>query len=149
MKTNAKSIMAFSAITIVALAIAFWSFKKPENTHASLKELKSTMLDGKWQVNLYRDNGADETNNYTGYEFKFYPNGTVSAWKNNVEETGSWKSVREDESTKVYMEFDPTSHLNELSEDWLVILNTNKALVFEDFTTGHSGSDYLSFQKIS
>lgn len=149
MKTNAKSIMALSSLAVVALALVFWSFKRPDNG-ASLSQLKTTMVEGKWKVNLYRDNGADETNNYTGYEFQFKSNGTVLARnKDNSELNGSWRSVAEDGTKKVYMEFDPASHLNELSEDWLVILNTKNALVFEDFTTGHSGSDYLSFEKIS
>ncbi|MDF2435709.1 MAG: hypothetical protein K0Q95_85 [Bacteroidota bacterium] len=144
MKTNAKSIMAFS---IALAALAFLAFKKSENKR--LSEVRSLITQGKWRVNLYRDNGADETNNFTGYEFQFKPNGTLVAFKENTKMSGHWKSILEDRTPRLYIDFDSASHLDELSEDWQVKQHGSDTLELEDITTGHGGTDYLSLQKIS
>jgi hypothetical protein len=141
MKTKAKSIIAFSA-----LAIAFLAFRKQET--AKLNAVKSVITQGKWKVNMYRDNGVDETNNYTGYEFQFKPNGTIIATKDDNFLSGTWRGGVEDRKTKLHMEFAQTSLLDELSEDWQVTKRKADSLELEDTTTGHGGIDYLNLQKI-
>lgn len=143
MKTNARSIIAFSA-----LAIAYLALKKPA-AQAQLSAVKSLVTQGKWKVNLYRDNGVDETNNYTGYEFQFKPNGTVIATKDESLLSGTWRSAVDGRKPKLYMEFASASHLDELSEDWQIIKQGSGSLELEDTTTGHGGIDYLNLQKIS
>jgi hypothetical protein len=143
MKTNAKSIIAFSA-----LAVAFLAFKRPDEK-LKVSAVKSLVTQGKWKVNLYRDNGVDETNNYTGYEFQFKPNGTVIATKDETLLSGTWRSAVDKRKTKLYMEFASASHLDELSEDWQIMSKNADSLELEDTTTGHGGIDYLNLQKIS
>lgn len=143
MKTNAKSIIAFSL-----LAIAFLAFRK-QDPAIKINAVKSIVTKGKWKVNLYRDNGVDETNNYTGYEFQFQPNGTVVATKDETLLGGTWKSVVDNNKAKLYMEFASATHLDELSEDWQIMKQDSGSLELEDVTTGHGGIDYLNLQKIS
>jgi hypothetical protein len=143
MKTNAKSIIAFSA-----LALAFLALKKPD-VPARLGAVKSMVTQGKWKVNLYRDNGVDETSNYTGYEFQFKPNGTVLATKDENLLSGTWRGEVDGRKTKLNMKFTTASLLDELSEDWQIINQDSGLIELEDITTGHGGIDYLSLQKIS
>lgn len=143
MKTNAKSIIAFSI-----LALAFLAFKRPDIA-ARKNALKNKVTQGKWKVNRYRDNGVDETNNYTGYEFQFESNGTVIAAKDENLFSGSWKGEVDGRKTKLHMEFATTSLLDELSEDWQIMKVNPDSIELEDVTTGHGGIDYLSLQKIS
>ncbi|HEX8516168.1 MAG TPA: hypothetical protein VF868_08205 [Bacteroidia bacterium] len=140
MKTGGKSIIAFSA-----LAIAFLAFKKQEPK----AKLNAMVTQGKWKVNLYRDNGVDETNNYTGYVFQFKPNGTLLAKKDNNLLNGTWRSEKEKKKTKLYVEFASVSQLKELSEDWEIINQTADSLELADTTTGDGVIDYLNLQKIS
>jgi hypothetical protein len=142
MKTNVKSIIAF-----FILVIAFLAFKRPD-VSLKKKALKSKVTKGKWKVNLYRDNGVDETNNYTGYEFQFEPNGTVIATKDENMLSGSWRSQIDGRSTKLHVEFSTASQLDELSEDWNVMKQGEDSLELEDVTTGHGGIDYLNLQKV-
>jgi hypothetical protein len=143
MKTNAKSIIAFSA-----LALAFLALKRPD-IPARLGVVKSVVTQGKWKVNLYRDNGVDETSNYAGYEFQFKPNGTVYATKDDNLLSGSWRGAVDGRATKLNMKFTTASLLDELSEDWKIIRKNSNLIELEDITTGHGGIDYLSLQKIS
>jgi len=143
MKTNARSIIAISA-----LALAYLAWKKPA-AEVELRAVKSLVTKGKWKVNLYRDNGVDETNNYTGYEFQFKPNGTVIASKDESLLSGTWRSAVDGRKPKLYMEFASSSHLDELSEDWQITGHESDSLELEDITPGKGGVDYLNLQKIS
>jgi hypothetical protein len=143
MKTNAKAIIAF-----FLLAIAFLAFRKGNPT-AKIEAVKSVVTNGKWKVNLYRDNGLDQTNNYTGYELRFKPNGTLIATKDETLHSGTWRTIVEDRMTKLYLDFDTATHLDELSEDWLIKRQESGSFELEDLTTGHGGVDYLNLQKLS
>ncbi|MCE3280675.1 MAG: hypothetical protein K0S44_2866 [Bacteroidetes bacterium] len=143
MKTNAKLIIAFST-----LALAFLAFRKFIYT-AKLKAVNMLMTQGKWKVNQYRDNGVDETSNYTGYEFLFKPNGTLVAMKDNNMLSGHWKSEVDKKETKLSIDFDSASDLDELSEDWQVLNKTDHSIELEEPATGYSGIDYLNLERIS
>ena len=107
------------------------------------------MTQGKWKVNQYRDNGVDETSNYTGYEFLFKPNGTLVAMKDNNMLSGHWKSEVGKKEAKLSLDFDSASDLDELSENWQIINKTDRTIELEETAAGYSGIDYLNLERIA
>jgi hypothetical protein len=140
MKTNAKLIIAFSTLMII-----LWAYQKQKPS----ARLSALVKQGKWKVNQYRDNGVDETNNYTGYEFQFKPNGVLVAKKDENLLNGTWKSVSEKRKAKLYVGFKSSSQLDELSEDWVLLSRSQNSIELADMTTGDGGIDYLSLGRIS
>ena len=50
------------------------------------------MTNGRWYVEQYKENTADVTGDFFGYEFQFYENGNVDGIKTPVTKSGTWSS---------------------------------------------------------
>lgn len=48
------------------------------------------MTNGRWYVQQYKENIADVTTEFTGYEFQFYENGNVDGIKGGLSSRGTW-----------------------------------------------------------
>ena len=74
------------------VAIASFSCKKAiENKQKQL--ILEAMTEGRWYVELYKDNTADVTGDFFGYEFQFYEDNKVDGIINSVtRSTGTWSA---------------------------------------------------------
>ena len=83
--------------------------------------IRNIMLGGEWVVAQYKDNGVDETQNYTAYTFDFLPEHFVSATvgETGVSYPGLWRVLRNYEGKlKVYLNMGDQDPLGELTEAW-------------------------------
>ncbi|MGC4101098.1 lipocalin-like domain-containing protein [Ferruginibacter sp.] len=143
-----KKIVNIPALSILILSI-FVSCKKDDNSvSAQASALNAAAVQGKWKVTLYNDNGTDQTNHYTGYEFQFSSNGTVTAAKTGSTISGTWSSGNDDHTLKLVLSFGATAVFSELNDDWHVTQQTSTLIKLEDVSGGGSGTDYLTFEKI-
>ena len=76
-------------IILLFLTVSFLSCKKfieQQEQNALIK----VMTNGVWVVSKYFENDTDISNSFTGYNFQFYSNGTVTGTKNTVSVNGIW-----------------------------------------------------------
>jgi hypothetical protein len=64
--------------------------------------------------------GQDETNHFTGYNFTFTGTGAVTATNGAVNATGSWGAQFDDGVSKVVLYFTTPFDFQDLSDDWNV-----------------------------
>lgn len=73
------------------LAILLCSGCKKALEQMAQNAIVNAMTDGYWVVTSFKQNGADITSDFTGYQFKYYSNKTVDAIQNGVvQQTGNW-----------------------------------------------------------
>ena len=86
------------------------------------------VVDGNWRVNLYIDNSADETTNFTGYTFTFSPGGQVMATNGANTVSGTWS----ESSTRFIIDFGVIPGFDKLSHDWLKEERTTTSIKVKD-----------------
>ena len=143
-----KKILSTTVLAII-LMIAFSSCKKDDNSaSAQATALNAAVVQGKWKVTFFTDNGIDETIHFIGYEFQFNSNGTVTATKGGITVSGSWISGTDDSAVKLILNFSTPDVFLDLNDDWHVVQQTNTKITLQDISGGGGGTDYLTFEKI-
>ena len=111
--------------------------------------LTTILTQGTWTVHYYKNNGADETGNYTGYVFTFNTNGSLGAEKAGNNTAGTW-SESTDSYSKTKLSFTWIGggipvELLKIEEDW--VLKAKSSTLVELTNTGSSGTSELHLHK--
>ena len=119
-------------------------------TTGNLEAFNTNLSTGAWFVNLYDDDGDDETCNYVAYEFTFNVNGTTTAVSNTATVNGTWSSQNSGSSSGVdlILNYDFTGindPFEDLNDDWDVLLFDANIIRMEDVSGGNGGIDRLTF----
>ncbi len=107
---------------------------------------KAIMQEGKWRISNYSDNGANQTSLYTGYEFTFQANGTVTAVKGAISVNGTWNTGA-DENTNHFLLNLSAPALVELNKDWTFIAKSYTVVQLEN-VNATTGTDSFVLEKI-
>lgn len=145
---NAKKI----ASLLLVIMIAFSSCKKEDNSSSTSQSataiLSSNIQQGNWRVTSFIENGVNQTNHYTGYQFQFASSGTVTAVNGGSTVSGTWSSGSDNSQLKLILSFGSAVPFQELNSDWHVTQNSSTIIKLEDVSGGSGGIDYLTFEKI-
>lgn len=136
-------------IAFLAIALMFVVACKKD----SPKKVEKTMIDGSWKVELFSEDGVDETSYFAGYIFTFNDNGTVTATNGSTSVNGTWStsdSSSDDDSssdTHFNLSFPTTNNFDELTDDWHVKSLGDSKIELEDISGGDGSIDLLTFSK--
>lgn len=131
--------------TLFLLALCFISFSCSKENEAP--STSSIIGQGKWRVILFSDNGAIETDNYTGYEFTFSKNGTVTAVKGSSQVTGTWNTGGDETENKFNLNLSSLA-LSELNKNWSFTRKSYTSLTMEHVSSGSTGTDILVLERL-
>jgi len=135
-------------LSLFIFSSLFFSCKKDDNNSTiSTTNVTSTVSSGNWRVTYYWDTDHDETNNFTGYNFVFNSNGTITATKAATIISGSWSTANDDSKVKFVLSFSTPAAFLEISDDWHTIERTDTKIKLQDISGGNGGTDYLTFEK--
>lgn len=81
-----------------------------------------------WTVENYKNNEADETATFTGYQLYFYLDGIVKAKKDGVVIEGTWES--KNEATVLLLDFSDAP-VNAFNTEWMVASISETEVVLE------------------
>lgn len=116
----------------------------------------NTVSDGTWRITFYEDNGQNETNHYTGYNFTFGSSNVLTATNGTDTYTGAWSvsnsNSSDDDNPSNDLDFNimfssPTLFADELTDDWDILTYTSTKIELVDISGGNGGTDYLTFEK--
>lgn len=114
----------------------------------------NTAVQGTWRITQFEDSGNNETAHFTGYNFTFGQNGTLTAANGTNTYIGSWSVTNDgsnDDSPSNDLDFNiafasPPS-FEELTEDWHIISYSAAEIKLVHVSGGNGGTDYLTFAK--
>lgn len=92
-------------------------------------------------ITSFTEEGKNKTGLFSGYLFKFIPDGTVIASNAVQKISGRYSVFKDDGKTELSMSFSGNNTFSELSDDWYFIQKSEKLVHFED------SGDILKFQK--
>lgn len=108
----------------------------------------SNIQSGTWKVSFFSDNGNDETNHFSGYEFTFNSSGTATASNGSSTVNGTWQTRTDDSQPKLDLNFGNTAPFDELNDDWHILQSSSSTVQLEDVSGGNGGTDLLTFTKV-
>lgn len=137
------------AVAAIILVTTVTSCKKSDDSNLNqVAVLSQTVQQGKWKITYYNDNGNVETSTYSGYEFQFAGNGTITATKAGSAVNGTWTNGFDDSKLKLYLSFGTINPFQELNDDWHVTQQSAAIIKLEDVSGGGGATDYLTFEKM-
>ncbi|MEZ4875478.1 MAG: hypothetical protein R2793_08515 [Flavobacteriaceae bacterium] len=162
MKTSfLKSLLVFSMV------LAFTACSQGEDpapftpNETSADQTTQVAQSGTWRITSYIDSGQDETSDFSGYEFTFNANGTVTATKGGETVSGTWSitddssnsssdddgNSTDDDDFNLFFAVSQDSKFDSLSDDWNFISVSASKIELVHVSGGNGGTDYLTFQK--
>lgn len=115
----------------------------------SVVQVANAIVDGKWMVIDFVEDGTDQTYHFNNYEFTFKNNGTVTASNGNLTKNGTWFTGSDNSTPKLILNFsDSNGPFEEISEDWRIETSTNSIVELRHVSGGDGSIDLLTFTKI-
>ncbi|MEL6811711.1 MAG: hypothetical protein AAFP76_10280 [Bacteroidota bacterium] len=162
MKNLRLNIMTLVIIVLTVTACSKDDDSNPSQSNdTSAQQVSNIAQSGTWRITYFWDTDEDETNNFTGYEFKFNSDGSLIATKGNTTVTGSWSVVddssnsstdddgnsTDDDDFNILFNVPTTSDFDDLIDDWDIISVSNTKIELTDVSGGNGGTDFLTFEK--
>jgi hypothetical protein len=143
--------LQLSLIMTMILAIA--SCNNDDDPKNSASALQNIVKAGTWKITRFEDSGNNETSSFSGYNFVFEANGTLTASSSNNLFVGTW-SITDDSSNDdstddmdFNINFSANNSFDELSEDWHFISSSTSKIELIHVSGGNGGTDYLTFER--
>ncbi|QYJ69493.1 hypothetical protein K1I41_07230 [Flavobacterium litorale] len=123
--------------------------------NGNINAITNVVKTGTWKITTFSENGNDETNNFTGYNFTFGDNNVLTATNGADVHTGTWSvttsnSSSDDNSANdidFNIGFVSPQEFTDLSDDWDIIEYSSGVIKLIDVSGGNGGTDYLTFEK--
>lgn len=127
----------------------------PNDNSGQIQQIENQVASGTWRITSYIDSGQDETNDFNGYNFLFSSNGTITATKNELIQTGSWSitnSNSNDDSSNdidfnIFFNVPESSIFEDLNDDWDIVSHSDNTIKLRDVSGGNGGTDTLTFER--
>jgi len=126
----------------------------PNDNSGQIQQIMVEAQSGTWRITSYIDSGQDETSDFSGYNFLFESNGTLTATKDDLTRTGSW-SVTDSSSNdssddidfNIFFNVPESDIFEDLNDDWDIVSHSETMIKLRDVSGGNGGTDTLTFQR--
>jgi hypothetical protein len=127
----------------------------PNDNSGEIQQIMVEAQSGTWRITSYIDSGQDETNDFSGYNFLFESNGTLTATKDDLSRIGSW-SVSDSSSNdssddidfNIFFNVPESDIFEDLNDDWDIVSTSATKIELIDVTGGNGGNETLTCEKI-
>jgi major membrane immunogen (membrane-anchored lipoprotein) len=125
-------------VAMMLIAFALLTSCKKEDTLTTTNIVTA----GTWRVSYFNEENDDNSADFSGYTFTFEDNGTMTATKNGVTETGTWST--QDNTTEFYMTIGNSKPLTDLSSGWTIIEKTETSIKLKDDNAAKNEQVYFT-----
>lgn len=157
MKTN--KIPQFLSIILIIL-VSFTSCSSDDdssnNPNNVVQNVRNVVQSGTWRITSFVDSGQNETSDFSGYDFTFMSNGTLTASNGSNSMNGTWSvtnssssssSSDDDVDFNIFFNVSQEDPFEDLNDDWDVVSYSSNQLSLIDISGGNGGTDTLTFTK--
>ena len=143
-----KNLIVYSLIFCL-LSITTISCEK-DNDSNNIDIVTNELIQGKWVVTQFNENGTDQTLTFNNFEFTFLQDGNVTAVKAGItpNATGIWNVYDANSQTILFLDFNNNFILSQLNNDWRIVEQNANLIRLEDISGGNGGTDLLTLVKI-
>ena len=121
----------------------------------TIAEVKTNVQIGTWRITKYMEEDRDETDHFTGFDFAFEANGTLTASDGIDTFLGTWSITdsdfsdddENDDDLDFRINFNLANDFESLNEDWHFVSRSSTKIELIDISGGDGGTDLLTFEK--
>ena len=121
----------------------------------TIAEVRTNVQIGTWRITKYMEEDRDETDHFTGFDFTFEANGTLSASDGVDTFVGTWSITdsdfsdddENDDDLEFRINFNLANDFESLNEDWHFVSRTSTKIELIDISGGDGGTELLTFEK--
>jgi hypothetical protein len=128
------------------------------STNANPTAVINNMKSGTWRITNFTDDGNDETNHFTNFDFTFDENNVLMATDGTNTFNGLWTVTNDDSSDDddnsssssdidFNIVFSSPDMFTDLTDDWEIQERSGVRIKLRDVSGGNGGTDYLIFEK--
>lgn len=150
----------FGLLTLMSFSMALSSCsnnddENPIDNTQQIAQIEANIESGTWRVTSLIDLGLDKTSDFTGYNFTFESNGTLTASNGTTTLSGTW-SVANDSSDddgsndiefNIFFPVSDSNDFEELNEDWDIVSTSATKIELSDISDDNVNTDRLTFEK--
>lgn len=103
---------------------------------------------GAWKIESFIDKSSNQTSHYSSYSFDFAANGIAIAKSQGVNSNGTWQLVNDSGKTKFILNWQSSSLLEEISEDWEVISSDTRSMDLLHVSGGNGATSTIKFVQL-
>lgn len=121
-----------------------------------IAQIESIAESGTWRITNFNDSGQDYTSDFTGYNFTFASDGTLTASNGTTTLDGTWSITSDSSSSSsssddiefnIFFPVSDTNDFEELNDDWDIVSTSATTIELIDISGGNGGTDILTFAK--
>lgn len=148
--------LSLLSILLISLSSLFTmtSCTNDDSSNLTPTVVQNNMQSGAWKITSFIDSGKDETNHFSGYNFTFGSNGTITTTNGNSTYTGTWSVTdnnANDDSPDTDIDFNIffnlTNDFEDLNEDWHIVSQSATRIELIHVSGGNGGTDTLTFER--
>jgi len=114
--------------------------------------IRASATSGEWTVNLFEEDGVNETSDFSGFNFTFSEDGSIQATNGDTAVSGAWSIQTDDDDEDTddidfNIFFSAPANFAELSEDWDIVSYSDSRIELKDISGGDGTTDRLIFEK--
>ncbi|HPE40668.1 MAG TPA: hypothetical protein PLI77_06225 [Bacteroidales bacterium] len=142
-KINKIAGLLFTSFVMITL------FTSCTDDNSNDNNISKIVSEGKWSVTNFQEDGVDQTDHFSGYNFTFQDDGTIIATNGTTTHTGTWSKGTDDSTPKFYITFSTTSGpFEEITEDWAILSYSSSKIDLKHVSGGDGSVDLLVFTKM-
>jgi len=154
MKTIKLSLLAFGFLCLLLFMSCSNDDDSSSNNNVQ-NDIESHVQSGTWRISNFVDSGADETSDFTGYNFTFESSGILNANNGSNDFNGTWSVTNndsnddspDDNDLDFNINFNLTNDFEDLNDDWDIVSQSANKIELTDVSGGNGGTDFLTFEK--
>ena len=154
----------YSLLMMVSIALMSLSCSSDDNDNSidnsqQIAQIESIAESGTWRITNFNDSGQDYTSDFTGYNFTFASDGTLTASNGSTTLNGTWSITNDSSSSSssssssddiefnIFFPVSDTNDFEELNDDWDIVSTSATTIELIDISGGNGGTDILTFAK--
>lgn len=142
----------FFTAALILLAGLFIATSCGKDDEKIRTQIENNITVGTWRITNFDDSNVDKTDNFTGFNFTFGENGSLTATNGVLTYAGTWSITDGDEDDDILDDLDfniiftQVNEFGELSDDWDIFAQSNTKLELTE-AGGITDTDLLTFTK--
>lgn len=155
----------YSLLMMVSFALLSLSCSSDDDDSSidnsqQIAQVQSIAESGTWRITNFNDSGQDYTSDFTGYNFTFASDGTLTASNGSSTLNGTWSITSDSSSSSdddsndddddiefnIFFPVSDSNDFEKLNDDWDIVSTSATTIQLIDISGGNEGTDLLTFE---
>jgi hypothetical protein len=156
----------YSLLMMVSFALLSLSCSSDDDDSSidnsqQIAQVQSIAESGTWRITNFNDSGQDYTSDFTGYNFTFASDGTLTASNGSSTLNGTWSITSDSSSSSdddsndddddiefnIFFPVSDSNDFEELNDDWDIVSTSATRIELIDEGDSNADTDRLTFEK--